>query len=64
MLDKEAERYRMSAVPFLQRLLNDDYAMPKKNLKSLLQVNNDVISRVANLNATLNLNNFGQNGQN
>ena len=38
----KTERYKMSAVPFLQRLLNDDYAMQKKNLKSLLQVNNDV----------------------
>ena len=42
----KTERYRMSAVPFLQRLLNDDYAMQKKNLKSLLQVNNDVIYNV------------------
>ena len=32
------ERYRKSAVPFLQRLLNDDYARQKKDL---LQVNND-----------------------
>ena len=38
----KTERYKMSAVPYLQRLLNDDYAMQKKNLKSLLQVNNDV----------------------
>ena len=42
----KTERYRMSAVPFLQRLLNDDYARQKKNLKSLLQVNNDVIYNV------------------
>ena len=35
----KTERYRMSAVPYLQRLLNDDYALQKKNLKSLLQVN-------------------------
>ena len=40
----KTERYKMSAVPFLQRLLNNDYAMQKKNFKSLLQVkvNNDV----------------------
>ena len=36
------ERYRKSAVPFLQRLLNDDYARQKKELKCLLQVNNDI----------------------
>ena len=36
------ERYRKSAVPFLQRLLNDDYARQKKDLKCLLQVNNDI----------------------
>ena len=34
------ERYRRSTVPFLQRLLNEDYARQKKELKSLLQVNN------------------------
>ena len=38
----KTERYRKSAVPFLQRLLNDDYAKQKKNLKCLLQVNIDV----------------------
>ena len=37
------ERYRKSAVPFLQRLLNDDFARQKKDLKCLLQVNNDII---------------------
>ena len=36
------ERYKKSAVPFLQRLLNDDYSRQKKDLKSLLQVNNDI----------------------
>ena len=36
------ERYRKSAVPFLQRLLNDDYRKQKKDLKCLLQVNNDI----------------------
>ena len=36
------ERYRRSSVPFLQRLLNEDYARQKKELKCLLQVNNDV----------------------
>ena len=40
------ERYRRSAVPFLQRLLNEDYAKQKKNIKSLLQVNNDVCNNV------------------
>ena len=42
----KTERYKMSAVPFLQRLLNDDYDMQKKNLKSLLQVNNDILYNV------------------
>ena len=36
------ERYGRSAVPFLQRLLNEDYAKQKKDLKCLLQVNNDI----------------------
>ena len=36
------ERYRRSAIPFLQRLLNDDYRKQKKDLKSLLQVNNGI----------------------
>ena len=38
----KTERYRKSAVPFLQRLLNEDYAKQKKDLKCLLQVNNDI----------------------
>ena len=37
----KTERYRRSAVPFLQRLLNEDYDLQKKNIKCLLQVNND-----------------------
>ena len=37
------ERYRKSAVPFMQRLANDDFARQKKDLKCLLQVNNDII---------------------
>ena len=37
------ERYKRSAVPFLQRLLNEDYAKQRKDLKCLLQVNNDVL---------------------
>ena len=36
------ERYRRSTVPFLQRLLNEDYAKQRRDLKCLLQVNNDV----------------------
>ena len=39
----KTERYRKSAVPFLQRLLNDDYAKQKKDLKCILQVNNDIL---------------------
>ena len=39
----KTERYRRSAVPFLQRLLNEDYSKQRKNLKCLLQVNNDVL---------------------
>ena len=42
----KTEIYRKSAVPFLQRLLNDDYAKQKKNLKCLLQVNIDVFNNV------------------
>ena len=42
----KTERYRRSAVPFLQRLLNEDYDIQKKNIKCLLQVNNDVIDNV------------------
>ena len=37
------ERYRRSTVPFLQRLLNEDYAKQRRDLKCLLQVNNDVL---------------------
>ena len=40
------ERYGRSAVPFLQRLLNEDYEKQRKNLKCLLQVNNDVTYNV------------------
>ena len=36
------ERYRRSAVPYLQRLLNEDHLKQKKILNTLLQVNNDV----------------------
>ena len=36
------ERHRRSAVPFLQRLLNEDYSRQKKDLSLLLQVNNGV----------------------
>ena len=39
----KTERYKRSAVPFLQRLLNEDYAKQRKDLKCLLQVNNDVL---------------------
>ena len=40
------ERYGRSAVPFLQRLLNEDYEKQRKNLKCQLQVNNDVTYNV------------------
>ena len=39
----KTERYRRSAVPFLQRLLNEDYTKQRKDLKVLLQVNNDIL---------------------
>ena len=39
----KTERYRRSAVPFLQRLLNEDYEKQRKDLKCLLQVNNDIL---------------------
>ena len=34
------ERLKRSAIPFLQRLLNEDYTKQKKDLSRLLQVNN------------------------
>ena len=37
------ERFKRSAIPFLQRLLNEDYIRQKKDLSSLLQVNNGVV---------------------
>ena len=37
-----SERHRRSAVPFLQRLLNEDYLKQKNDLKRLLRVNNGV----------------------
>ena len=37
------QRMKTSAVPFLQRLLNDDICKQKKDLSSLLQVNNGVL---------------------
>ena len=36
------EHYGRSAVPFLQKLLNKDNEKQKKDLKCLLQVNNDI----------------------
>ena len=36
------QRRERSAIPFLQRLLNDDYAKQKKDLSKLLRVNNGV----------------------
>ena len=41
-----SERYRKSAVPYLQRLLNKDYSKQKKDLKNLLQVNNDIVHNI------------------
>ena len=37
------ERLKRSAIPFLQRLLNEDYTKQKKDLSWLLQVNNGVV---------------------
>ena len=39
----KTERHKRSAVPFLQRLLNEDYLKQKKDLSKLLQVNNGVL---------------------
>ena len=39
----KTERMRRSAVPFLQRLLNEDNVKQRKDLSSLLQVNNGVL---------------------
>ena len=41
-----SERYRRSAVPYLQRLLNMDYSKQKKDLKCLLRVNNDIVHNI------------------
>ena len=41
--NSSTERYKRSAVPFLQRLLNDDYSKQRKELAKLLQVNNGII---------------------
>ena len=41
-----SERYKKSAVPYLQRLLNDDYLKQKKDLRNLLQVNNDIVYNI------------------
>ena len=35
----KTERYKKSAIPFLQRKLNENINFEKKQLKSLLQVN-------------------------
>ena len=37
------ERFKRSAIPFLQRLLNEDYIRQKKDLSNLLQVNKGVV---------------------
>ena len=37
------ERHRRPAVPFLQRLLNDEYSRHRKDLSKLLQVNNGIL---------------------
>ena len=36
------DRMKRSAVPFLQRLLNEDFNKQKKDLRNLLQVNNGI----------------------
>ena len=41
--NSSTERYKRSAVPFLQRLLNDDYSKQRKDLAKLLRVNNGII---------------------
>ena len=37
------ERHFKSSVPFLQKLLNENYSKQKKYLSKLLQVNNGVL---------------------
>ena len=39
----KTERFKRSAIPFLQTLLNEDYTKQKKDLSNLLQVNNGVL---------------------
>ena len=43
------ERHKKSAVPFLQKLLNEDYSKQKKNLSKLLHVNNGVLYNTPSL---------------
>ena len=40
------EQMRRSAVPFLQRLLNEDICKQKKDLSRLLQVNNGILFKM------------------
>ena len=40
------ERMRRSAVPFLQRLLNEDIYKQKKDLSILLRVNNGILCKM------------------
>ena len=42
----KTERHKRSTVPFLQRLLNEDYLKQKKDLSKLLQVNNGVLYKM------------------
>ena len=43
------ERHKKSSVPFLQKLLNEDYSKQKKNLSKLLHVNNGVLYNTPSL---------------
>ena len=40
------QRYKKSPVPYLQRLLNNEYCEQKKDLKRLLRVNNDIVRNI------------------
>ena len=42
--NSNTERHKRSAVPFLQRLLNEDHERQKKDLRKLFQVNNGIVN--------------------
>ena len=50
-----SEVHKRSAVPFLQRLLNEDYLKQRNDLKKLLQVNNGVCYKTSLIRCKLHI---------